>query len=1487
MTNQRSSEHTDHSALRRRMALTGTGALVLGGVTPISALLVTESAAAVNGALVVTDFTDDVGSPEVGSLREAIAVSGPGDVITFDLGDDDEATIELEGFLEIKHALTIQGPGQGKLTIDGGGEDDGGFSMFIVDPSDGGSGAVTISGAGDPAAVIISDLTLANGRSSVVAGVGGYGGAIVCDNPADIELVVAEVTFDGNVAEAAGGAIDWFDCGDLTITDSEFVNNRAGQDGGAIAAHSVENITISGSTFTGNEAEGDGGAIDGYEFGDLTITDSEFVNNRAQRGGAVAAYYVEHITVSGSAFTGNEAEERGGAIWAAQDRYYEALSGTVTISDGTTFTGNLTDFDLSTEPNFLESGGGAVSFDGFEQISISDAHFEANVGLFGGAGIIEAETVEISQTSVSENESVVGGGLLIGAETVTVSGSMFDSNCGAYIGGGLASYGVGDEPTLTVQDTEFRGNEASYGGGIGMLPALSGPGFNAVEVTVTGSTFAANQATYGSAFSMVYLSGDLPGAVGDEMVTTGDSVVCALPSGPGALEISGSALGDLFGGESAMGTLAPSVPSGTVHFTDTAIVGNEGLASVVVTGDRLTITDSVFAENLSYIDVYAGVTEAEVSGSAFFYNAGGAMYVGGFDDDSSLSVADTWFVGNGAVDSGNGDPDDPDPLPEFIVLAGGVDQVALSGSVFAVNRVATSIFATYSEQLTISDSAFVYNMISIDDDNGDNSFGNAMVRAQSETVLIEGSVFTDNEGSSVLAIGPVQGQGSSGAGVVPAIDDETLPVFQLVDSLSMGNRGAVDVIANGFVFSEVSGSTFTGVSSEVVTLGLFSLAGSLVANSTFSDNQAGVSALLIDGPGGLLFSTITGTTTDGDAPAGGVLFGFPFDDDLDDNSASLGSRTLGAVARNGTIDDDGPMPSSLVIGSVVSGNGGDGVPDIAVISDADSDAAELLEVVSSVVGSVVVDDEAVEVSALGTGNVVADDPELGPLEDNGGIELLGDLVMPDILGPLSTASLDDSGVLSASRWSALASGVGAVTRSDEPTDEFIVIPTRLPAAGSPALGLAPQSLIDPFDDIDEIFATDLRFDQRGVGFDRVVDRDGSRVSDAGALTVQDGASPSPGPGPGPGPGPDVDDGFVSVEPVRLFDSRGSGPLEPGVPVAVPLVGVPADAAAVVVNVTVVGASGEGFVTVFPCGVTAPNTSNANFVGISTVAGNVISAIGEDGTVCVQLGQVSGDVLVDVMGYFTAGTYAALVPERVYDSRDGVGVIAAGETVRVRLPEAALAGAGDVVAAAVNVTAANATGDGFFSVWNCDGPVPGTSNGNFVGVSTIANNVVTALGDGGELCVQLGQSDANVIVDLMGLVLADSGYVPLGAGGRSSGPSRVFDSRGSMGRESELVAPGETVRVELDDVVGDVGAVVVNVTAANATGDGFFTVWNCDGPVPGTSNGNFVGVSTIANNVVVGVDDGAICVQLGQSSAHVIVDVFGSFAPDAVVPTRRR
>ena len=68
-------------------------------------------------------------------------------------------------------------------------------------------------------------------------------------------------------------------------------------------------------------------------------------------------------------------------------------------------------------------------------------------------------------------------------------------------------------------------------------------------------------------------------------------------------------------------------------------------------------------------------------------------------------------------------------------------------------------------------------------------------------------------------------------------------------------------------------------------------------------------------------------------------------------------------------------------------------------------------------------------------------------------------------------------------------------------------------------------------------------------------------------------------GPGGESSPTVSaasDGFVSLTPARVLDTRtGSGPVAAGDSVTATLSGIPADAAAAVVNVTAANATGNG------------------------------------------------------------------------------------------------------------------------------------------------------------------------------------------------------------------------------------------------------------------------------------------------------------------------
>ena len=102
-------------------------------------------------------------------------------------------------------------------------------------------------------------------------------------------------------------------------------------------------------------------------------------------------------------------------------------------------------------------------------------------------------------------------------------------------------------------------------------------------------------------------------------------------------------------------------------------------------------------------------------------------------------------------------------------------------------------------------------------------------------------------------------------------------------------------------------------------------------------------------------------------------------------------------------------------------------------------------------------------------------------------------------------------------------------------------------------------------------------------------------------------------------------------------------------------GVPVDALAVVLNVTVIGASAGGYVSVYPCGGAPgapPNASNLNYVHGQTIPNAVIAKVDTGGKVCV-LSRAAVHLIIDVNGYFPASSsYVPIAPQRFLESRVG-------------------------------------------------------------------------------------------------------------------------------------------------------------------------------------------------------------------------------------------
>ena len=79
-------------------------------------------------------------------------------------------------------------------------------------------------------------------------------------------------------------------------------------------------------------------------------------------------------------------------------------------------------------------------------------------------------------------------------------------------------------------------------------------------------------------------------------------------------------------------------------------------------------------------------------------------------------------------------------------------------------------------------------------------------------------------------------------------------------------------------------------------------------------------------------------------------------------------------------------------------------------------------------------------------------------------------------------------------------------------------------------------------------------------------------------------------------------------------------------------GVPADATAVIANVTATNTTSWGFVSAWPAGAPQPSSSNLNFLPGQNVPNLVMLKLGSGGRISIANGLGSANVLVDVMGY---------------------------------------------------------------------------------------------------------------------------------------------------------------------------------------------------------------------------------------------------------------
>ena len=228
--------------------------------------------------------------------------------------------------------------------------------------------------------------------------------------------------------------------------------------------------------------------------------------------------------------------------------------------------------------------------------------------------------------------------------------------------------------------------------------------------------------------------------------------------------------------------------------------------------------------------------------------------------------------------------------------------------------------------------------------------------------------------------------------------------------------------------------------------------------------------------------------------------------------------------------------------------------------------------------------------------------------------------------------------------------------------------------------------------------------------------------------------------------------FVARPSTRMYDSRSGPRLAPGATTTLALpAGVPADAVAMALNVTITESSAPGFVTEFPAGRQMPTSSilDVDQAGQTRAAAGIFPA-SPTGVVLYLSG--GGHIVVDLLGYFTGpsagsgtdGLFTAYDPTRLLDTR---GQSPLGNSVPLYPGgglDLAVSQGGSI---AYNVTSVDGTG-GYITAFPAGTPRPNTSTVNSVGGGdVVANFAITQVSNRG-----LGffsQSQTHLLADLQG------------------------------------------------------------------------------------------------------------------------------------------
>lgn len=365
--------------------------------------------------------------------------------------------------------------------------------------------------------------------------------------------------------------------------------------------------------------------------------------------------------------------------------------------------------------------------------------------------------------------------------------------------------------------------------------------------------------------------------------------------------------------------------------------------------------------------------------------------------------------------------------------------------------------------------------------------------------------------------------------------------------------------------------------------------------------------------------------------------------------------------------------------------------------------------------------------------------------------------------------------------------------------------------------------------------------------------------------------------------------YTAVTPQRLLDTRTAsgfehGPIQPnnGFSVNMPST-VPADATAVVLNVTALDSTAPTFLRIAPARAQLTDVSTVNVAPGETRANLATVALStgiDPPAVELQVGNAALDAVIDLEGYYTpegdpGSQYTPVPPDRVLDTRSNLGITGNFGAQTTKTLDLSSVLPADATAVTFNLTATDATADTFVEAFGADANQPTTSNLNVSAGATTPNLVTVAVGPDREVDLFNANGNVDLIADLAGYYATSStqAFFPVI-------PLRVLDTRDAGGAPREPITSGGTRAVGLGNwLPATATAAVFNLTGTNVTGNTFLIASPTGQSRPTASNLNLVPGQTSANLAIVALGTGGSVTlfnHVGQTDA--IVDLTGYFAP---------